>query len=271
MGRAVHLQSTARAQIVSLHETGDYSYRQIAQFMKCSYKAVYNAIHKYQQTGSYEDSAGRGRKRKGTAADVRVLKRLAQVNPKSTSSELNKMWRESGGPDVTDRTVQSRLKGSGFVNKVALRRPKLTRQQKRARLQFARTYQHWTYRQWKRVLWTDESKFVMLGSDSRKQRVWRMKGEELKENCVQSTVKWGGGNIMVWGCMSGSGVGGLARVRGTMDATQYVNILRTNMLPSAGTMFPHKLDWIFQQDNDPKHTSRLAKDFLSQEVPSVLP
>jgi len=71
---------------------------------------------------------------------------------------------------------------------------------------------------WKRVLWTDESKFGLLGC-KRRLRVWRETGRELKDRHLQKTVKHGGGNIMVWGCFSWEGVGQLIEIDGIMTAT----------------------------------------------------
>lgn len=47
-----------------------------------------------------------------------------------------------------------------------------------------------------------------------------------------------------------------------MDATQYVEILQNIMLSYAEYEMPLKLT--FQQDNDPKHTSRLAKRWMEE-------
>ena len=45
-----------------------------------------------------------------------------------------------------------------------------------------------------------------------------------------------------------------------MDGPFYVNILQSQLLPAAQNM--HGRNWRLQQDNDPKHTSRVAKDFI---------
>ncbi len=57
---------------------------------------------------------------------------------------------------------------------------------------------------WNHVLWSDETKINLFGSDGVK-RVWRQPGEEYKDKCVLPTVKHGGGSVMVWGCMSAAG------------------------------------------------------------------
>ncbi len=38
-------------------------------------------------------------------------------------------------------------------------------------------------------------------------RVWRQPGEEYKDKCVLPAVKYGGGSVVVWGCMSAAGTG----------------------------------------------------------------
>jgi len=64
---------------------------------------------------------------------------------------------------------------------------------------------------------------------------------------------------MIWGCMGWEGVGHLAEVEGRMDANQYVDILEDNLLPSLEESGISLENVIFQQDNDPKHTSKKAK------------
>ena len=49
---------------------------------------------------------------------------------------------------------------------------------------------------------------------------------------IDETVKFGGGNIMIWGCMSWYGAGGMQQVNGRMDSDQLISIFADNLLPT---------------------------------------
>ena len=70
--------------------------------------------------------------------------------------------------------------------------------------------------------------------------------------------------------MSWNGVGELAEVEGRMDAEQYVDILDNHLLPSIEESGIADGDCIFQQDNDPKHTSRKAKTWMEENNITLL-
>ena len=57
---------------------------------------------------------------------------------------------------------------------------------------------------WKRVIWSDETKINRLESD-RKRYVWKQAGESLSDRLVEGTVKFGGGNLIFVGMY---GIGG---------------------------------------------------------------
>jgi len=77
---------------------------------------------------------------------------------------------------------------------------------------------------WKRILWSDETKINRIGSDGQVY-TWKKKGEPLSDRTTTPTVKHGGNNLMVWGCIGWNGVGMLTEVQGIMDAEQYCEIL----------------------------------------------
>jgi hypothetical protein len=50
-------------------------------------------------------------------------------------------------------------------------------------------------------------------------------GEPLSDRLVESTVKFGGGNVIMWGCMFWEGIGYAIRIEGKIDAGLYCSIL----------------------------------------------
>ncbi|KAK6292578.1 hypothetical protein J4Q44_G00371620 [Coregonus suidteri] len=63
--------------------------------------------------------------------------------------------------------------------------------------------------------------------------------------------------------------GQLHRIKGTMDGAMYRQILGENLLPSARALkMGH--GWVFQHDNDPKHTAKATKEWLKKKHIKVL-
>jgi len=60
--------------------------------------------------------------------------------------------------------------------------------------------------------------------------------------------------------MGWNGVGQLAEVEGRMDADQNVSILEDYLLPSMENFGISTQELIFEQDNDPKHTSKRPRN-----------
>jgi hypothetical protein len=154
----------------------------------------------------------------------------------------------------------------GFKCHLSAKKPFLSERNRVKRLQWARDHLHWTPQQWRSVLWSDESKFVIRYRASRK--VWRLNGERLNPKNTMKTVKHDK-KVMVWGCFTYGGVGKLYRVHGIMRKEQYHCILVNQMMPSARGLFFDN-NWIFQQDNDPKHTAHINKAYLRNKGVNVL-
>ncbi len=72
---------------------------------------------------------------------------------------------------------------------------------RKRRLQFIQAHQNWTIEDWKNVVWSDESRFLLRHSDGRV-RIWRKEHESMDPFCLVSTVQPGGGGVMVWGIFS---------------------------------------------------------------------
>jgi len=74
---------------------------------------------------------------------------------------------------------------------------------------------------------------------------------------------------MLWGCVASAGTGNLVKVEGRMDSIQYQQILENNVQESVEKLKLHR-GWIFQQDNDPKHSSKSTKAFMQRNKYNVL-
>ena len=96
----------------------------------------------------------------------------------------------------------------------------------------------------------------------------RPKGKRLHPRYSKATIKHGGGNVMVWTCFSASGVGPFVEIQTKMDRFVYRDILASHLLNYAEWEMP--LRWVFQHDNDPKHSSKLVKDWLSANGVQVM-
>ena len=136
-------------------------------------------------------------------------------------------------------------------------------------MDFALAHQHWTVEDWKRVVWSDETKINRLGSDGRKW-AWKKSGEGLSDRLVEGTLKFGGGSLMMWGCMLWEGVGFSCKIDGKMDGDLYVAILEDELQNSLDHYGKSTDDIIFQQDNDPKHTCKKAKAWFQDNGFKVL-
>jgi transposase len=201
--------------------------------------------------------------------DRRHMVRMIGSGKASTAIDLQKHLARQMNIIVSPDTVRRALKKEGMVSVVKKRKPLLLKRHFTARLNFAKKYQHWTVEDWRRVVFSDETKINRLGSDGRKW-AWKRKDEALTSRLVQETVKFGGGNIMLWGCMTASGVGLSCRIDGGMDATLYTEILSGEMLGSLDLYGLSREDIVFQQDNDPKHTSKLARAWFLENKIEVL-
>ncbi|KAI4898645.1 hypothetical protein NFI96_026004, partial [Prochilodus magdalenae] len=91
------------------------------------------------------------------------------------------------------------------------------------------------------------------------------KNEAFKEKNTVPTVKHGGGSPMFWGCFAASGTGLLDRVHGIMKSEDYQQILQHNVGPSVRKLGLTQRSWVFQQDNDPIHTSKSTRKLFERK------
>jgi len=138
----------------------------------------------------------------------------------------------------------------------------------KARLDFANRYIGWTT-EWSRIIFSDESSFTIF-SDGKGVRVWRTKDERFARGCTVPTVQKGGGSVMVWGCMSASGLGPLVQVQGTMDSAQYRTIMGQYLLPYIEHVHDGVENCLFQQDGASSHRAEATQTWFERHQVNLL-
>ncbi|CAJ0968398.1 unnamed protein product [Ranitomeya imitator] len=172
-----------------------------------SMSRVAKTIKRYKETGSYEDRPRKGRPRATSASEDKFIRVTSLRNRRLTEAQIRDQTH------LYNNYYEETFCVAGLHGKTAARKPLLRTGNKQKRLVWAKEHKEWTLDQWKSVLWFDESKFDIFGSNHRV-FVRCRKGERMDSTCLVPTVKHGGGGVI---------------------------------------------------DNDPKHTSRLCKGYLTKK------
>lgn len=260
------LSEEDRAIIYGMNQAG-MSYGAIAKAKGLRRPTVQYIVEKIRRTGSAASRLRSGRPKKITERSSRVIARSIRRDPR-LPLKVHKAIFSDTNIDVSLPTFAKAAHDLGLHSRRAVRRPKLSDTHKERRLKWAKEHAHWTKEQWSKVIWSDESRFLVIGNDGR-ERVLRKDGEALLEQHIKQTTKYGGGSVMVWGCFTASGIGPIKTVEGRVNGKAYTKILKENLLPY---LHRNKLsDHLFQEDNAPCHVSKFVRLWKSRSGISVLP
>lgn len=218
-----------------------------------SKSTVQTIIKRIKNTGSPIPKPRPGRPKK---VNERDLRRIEAITRKDPFASYNKIISELKVHqiDICRATLISYLKELGFGSYFSAHKPKLTEAHRKKRLRWAKERVNWTPEDWKRVVWSDESRFEVEGYQGGA-RVLRKVGERYEERHVVSTTKWGNGSVMVWGCFWAGGFGPLVFINGTVKQEDYVNILAQKFHPwFVNLCETEDEDFILQEDGATCHT-----------------
>jgi hypothetical protein len=229
--------------------------KDVAKASKWSYSVVQRVLKRWKDENSADRKTGSGRPRKTSPKEDQYIINQVKRNRQITLYDIAKGF---PGKKICSRTVGRRINElSDLSSKWKHKAPFISEKNRIKRLKWCKERLTWTKEEWRQILWSDESPFVLRYN--RATRIWRTSSEKYESWAMRGTVKHDH-KIMVWGCFSSLGVGNLHLIDGIMEKNQYKNILENQMLPSARRLFGDS-DWKFQEDNDPKHTSKLCKQF----------
>ncbi|KAL0202183.1 hypothetical protein M9458_000201 [Cirrhinus mrigala] len=252
--RSKELPEELRDRIVARHRSGQ-GYKKISAALKVPKSTVASIILKWKTFGTTRTLPRAGRPAKLSYRGRRALVREVKKNPKITVAELQRCSREMG-ESCRKSTITAALHQSGLYGRVARRKPLLSARHMKARMDSKMVRN--------KILWSDETKIELFGLNS-KRYVWRHSGTAHHLSNTVPTVKHGGGSIMLWGCFSAAGTGRLVAIEGKMNESPHGMCTYQGypgLKPSP--------EFTFQQDNDPKHTAKISKEWLHNNSVTVL-
>ena len=229
---------------------------EVAPLIGASARGVKRWRERYEEEGEVEDLYRCGRPKLLDENKLDAIVSAAIDAPKdSTPRQLKHLFDLSCSP----KTIRRALDDAGLFGRIARIIPPATPQVIQQRISFAEGYKNMD---WTKVLWSDEMS-IRLGPQG---QTWvqRPIGEAFSpEYCLEKEKH--PPKVHVWGCMAAAGVGRIHVFTENLDGDLMKRILKEHLMKSANMFWPVGL-WHFQQDNDPKHTSRIVSDYLEREL-----
>lgn len=266
MPRTKELSEDLRATIVELHKAGK-GYKTISKSLDVHVSTVRQIIYKWREFNTVATLPRRGRPAKISPRAQRRIINEVRRNPRASAKDLQTSLARTN-ISVHTSTICKILNKNGVHGRTARRKPLLTKKNIAARLKFAKDHLDAPQHFWQKILWTDETKIELFGRNTQRY-IWRKNGTAHQPQNTIPTVKHGGGSIMVWACFAASGPGQITVIDGKMNSKLYQDILQENIRPSVRQL-QLKREWVMQQDNDSKHTSKSTKEWLTQKKIRVL-
>jgi hypothetical protein len=183
------------------------------------YTVVSRLVRKHTQTNNVKDLPRSGRPRVTSTRDDRALQRLVRHMPFATSPVRKQHWLPNRR--LSTRAVRNCLKSAVLKSRRVIKPPLLVDRHRQSRLARCLARRGWNLRTWRKIHWSDKSRFLIHVTDGRV-RVWRHKATAYAPTNIQPTVPYGGGSVMVWGCISHDCKLDLVTIQGNPTGDQYM-------------------------------------------------
>ncbi|KAG2460748.1 TCB1 transposase, partial [Polypterus senegalus] len=251
--KSKELSVDLRDRFVLRHKSGD-CYREMSAALKVPVSTVASIICKWKKFKTTRTLPRAGGPSKLSDRGKRALVREVTKNPMVTLSELQRPSVERGEPSRRT-TISAAIHQSGLYGRVARRKSLLNKRHMAACLEFAKRHLKDSQTMRNKILWSDKTKIELFGVNARR-HVWRKPGTAHHQ-------------VVAASCYGDVFQRRLVRIKGKMTAAMYRDILDENLLQSALDLRLGRR-FIFQQDNDPKHTAKISTEWLQDNSVNVL-
>lgn len=137
-----HVTNEEAARIIALIQDGR-SQRYVAGVIGVQQSTISRVVNRYQETGQLTRRPGQGRGRVTSVVDDRYLRLTALGIRHTNARRLQTDLLAARNVRMCLQTVRNRLREAGLRARVPARGPRLTREHRVARLEFAREHANW--------------------------------------------------------------------------------------------------------------------------------
>ncbi|GFU47853.1 transposable element Tcb1 transposase [Trichonephila clavipes] len=182
--------------------------------------AVRNCWEQWTREGTHVRKTGTGATRKTTSRENRRIVRQALVDPSVTRSTI----RADVGVAIVPQTISRLNLEANLKYKLPFRALPLTPEHRQLHLQWCEARSMWNVTDWQKVVFSDESRFVLWTDDN----PVRVSGT-IPHTVLRHTTRTAG--VMVWGAIAYDSRSTLIVMRGTLTGQRYVDDI---LLPHVG-------------------------------------
>ncbi|KAH9083242.1 hypothetical protein LEN26_021043 [Aphanomyces euteiches] len=226
-------------QVIIRHHLECKSYAKIAEIVLIPRSSVQYIVEKFKTLGMFSNVPRPGRPRLTTESLDRVIIREAKKDRRARAETIADGLDVYYDTQVSPETVRRQIRETGMNGRATIKKPYLSKANKKRRLDFAREYHLLPASYWEKVVFTDESPFNLHGSSGRIY-VWRKPGEKYLDQCLAPTFKSGRDSVMM----------GKSILKVKLGLDEH---------------------FIFQQDNAPIHKARIIDSFFDDNAIETLP
>jgi transposase len=243
-----------RNAVKSLWQQNVRNAKEISERLNIPLRSCERYVSKLHKNGNNSINHSTGRPRKLSPKKRRHIGKILKHNHFTTAGELKAKLEENDPElEVSERTIRRELKNIGYVSILPRKVPLLTQRAKDVRLSWAREHLHYN---WRKVVFSDETTLQMFSNTI---NAWSRNAQPVAP-MVKHPFK-----VHVWAAISVKGKIGIHLFTENLDRHLYRRILDDHLYDNANML--HGRNWVFQQDNDPKHTSRDVRCDLEERLP----
>ena len=153
---------TDRKLIIKWHNEGK-SYGEIAKLLGWSKSTVYYIVNKLKTTGILRNKVRSSQPKTLTKREENTVVREIKKNPRISGPKVATLVADSFKKQVHPELCRRILRENDFYGPIPQKKPFISKINKQKRLNFAKKYVNKDKNFWKRVIFSDESKFNIFG------------------------------------------------------------------------------------------------------------